>query len=48
MYVEPQDTGPHYWYYCDNPSGYYPYVKQCANEGWLKVEPTPAPSVPGD
>ena len=29
-----------YWYYCSNPDGYYPYVKQCAN-GWQKVPPQP-------
>ncbi len=29
-----------YWYYCDNPQGYYPYIKQCPN-GWQQVEPTP-------
>ena len=29
-----------YWYYCNNPSGYYPYIKQCPN-GWQQVEPTP-------
>ncbi len=29
-----------YWYYCNNPQGYYPYVKQCPN-GWQQVEPTP-------
>ena len=21
---------PSYWYYCQNPAGYYPYVRQCA------------------
>jgi hypothetical protein len=29
-----------YWYYCTNPQGYYPYVKQCPS-GWQQVEPTP-------
>lgn len=29
-----------YWYYCNNPEGYYPYIKQCPN-GWQQVEPTP-------
>lgn len=29
-----------YWYYCSNPDGYYPYVKQCAN-GWQRVPPQP-------
>ena len=31
-----------YWYYCRNPEGYYPYIKQCP-EGWLQVAPQPAP-----
>jgi hypothetical protein len=31
---------PAYWYYCPDPQGYYPYVKQCP-KGWLKVVPTP-------
>ncbi|MCQ8182509.1 hypothetical protein NP603_15410 [Methylomonas sp. SURF-1] len=29
-----------YWYYCDNPAGYYPYVNQCPG-GWRQVTPTP-------
>lgn len=29
-----------YWYYCINPEGYYPYVKQCPG-GWLHVDPRP-------
>jgi hypothetical protein len=29
-----------FWYYCDNPQGYYPYIKQCPS-GWQQVEPTP-------
>jgi len=31
---------PAYWYYCQDPQGYYPYVKQC-QKGWMKVVPTP-------
>jgi hypothetical protein len=31
---------PVYWYYCQNPQGYYPYVTQCP-KGWMKVVPTP-------
>jgi len=31
---------PGYWYYCNYPEGYYPYIKQCPN-GWQQVEPTP-------
>lgn len=29
-----------YWYYCSNPEGYYPYVKECSI-GWLQVDPIP-------
>ena len=29
-----------YWYYCDNPQGYYPYIQQCPG-GWKQVVPTP-------
>ena len=29
-----------YWYYCDSPSGYYPYVRECPG-GWQRVAPTP-------
>jgi hypothetical protein len=31
-----------YWYYCNSPQGYYPYIKQCPS-GWQQVEPTPPP-----
>lgn len=36
----PRTPEPAYWYYCQDPQGYYPYVKQCA-KGWMKVVPTP-------
>ncbi|HEX9078316.1 MAG TPA: hypothetical protein VF795_01930 [Desulfuromonadaceae bacterium] len=43
IYMEqPQSEEPSYWYYCPNPKGYYPYVKQCPN-GWMKVVPSPPP-----
>lgn len=29
-----------YWHYCNNPQGYYPYVKECPG-GWMRVTPTP-------
>jgi hypothetical protein len=29
-----------YWYYCNDPQGYYPYIKQCPN-GWQQIEPIP-------
>ena len=41
-----QQNPPGYWYYCNNPEGYYPYIKECPN-GWQQVEPVPpAPSAP--
>lgn len=39
-YVQPEEPGS--WYYCPNPEGYYPYVKQCP-KGWMKVIPSPPP-----
>lgn len=39
--AEPGDNG-YYWYYCDNPAGYYPYVKSCRGP-WRAVTPTPDP-----
>jgi hypothetical protein len=36
--VEPQDSGSNYWYYCQNPAGYYPAVQTCPS-GWLQVVP---------
>ncbi len=37
----PQTPEPaYYWYYCQEPQGYYPYVNQC-QQGWMKVVPTP-------
>lgn len=29
-----------YWYYCESPEGYYPYVSQCRGE-WRRVPVTP-------
>jgi hypothetical protein len=31
------------WYYCDRPSGYYPYVTECPS-GWRTMPPTPPPA----
>jgi len=38
----PQPTQPRagYWYYCQNPAGYYPTVRSCA-QGWIPVPPQP-------
>ena len=44
-YLEPQVPEEHYWYYCSDPSGYYPYLKKCP-KGWMKVVPAPTPSGP--
>jgi hypothetical protein len=45
VYVEPPtpEAAPPpatYWYYCNDPQGYYPYVTQCPG-GWRPVVPTP-------
>jgi|SRR5579872_2484843 len=31
---------PQYWYFCDNPHGYYPYVQNCST-AWKQVAATP-------
>jgi hypothetical protein len=41
VYVQPE---PQYWYYCQDPQGYYPYIQRCPG-GWLQVVPS-APSAP--
>lgn len=28
-----------YWYYCADPQGYYPDIKECLN-GWQQIQPT--------
>ena len=35
-----QPQQPNYWYYCQDPQGYYPYVQQCSR-GWMTVVPQP-------
>ena len=42
-YVEPRSAA--YWYYCQDPPGYYPYVASCAG-GWQQVAPQPSPPAP--
>jgi len=37
----PESTVTNYWYYCENPAGYYPEVERCSGE-WIKVPPRPA------
>ncbi len=36
-------TAASYWYYCTDPAGYFPYVKDC-RQAWLKV----VPQAPGE
>jgi hypothetical protein len=38
----PVPQAPVYWYYCQNPQGYYPYIQQCPG-GWMQVVPPTAP-----
>ncbi len=38
VYVQPRDDDDSYWYYCEDPKGYYPYVSTCPS-GWMKVVP---------
>ena len=38
--VQPAQPQTNYWHYCQDPDGYYPYVKQCPG-GWLQVAPQP-------
>src|SRR5208283_790209 len=44
QYIQPgpQQEEQAYWYFCRDPRGYYPYVKQCPG-GWLKVIPSSTP-----
>ncbi len=37
----PESTVTNYWYYCQNPAGYYPEVERCSDD-WIKVPPRPA------
>ncbi len=36
----PQESA--YWYYCQSPQGYYPYISQCPG-GWMRVVPPASP-----
>lgn len=51
VYIQRQPVAPpapptsSVWYYCQNPSGYYPYVQSCS-QPWVSVDPrsvSPAP-----
>jgi hypothetical protein len=41
-YIQRGQEESDYWYYCDNPQGYYPYIKACPG-GWMKVVPETVP-----
>ena len=38
----PASEGANYWYYCRDPEGYYPYVKECNGGNWERVPAEPA------
>ncbi len=40
VYIQPPQQ--QYWYWCDDPRGYYPYVQQCTT-GWMPVVPQASP-----
>lgn len=45
VYVAPNPPGyieQGYWYYCNDPAGYYPSVQSCP-QGWQRVVPTSPP-----
>jgi hypothetical protein len=42
VYVQRGQRETDYWYYCDNPQGFYPYIKSCPG-GWMKVVPETVP-----
>lgn len=41
-YVQRNQPESDYWYYCQNPQGYYPYIRSCPG-GWMKVVPDTVP-----
>lgn len=45
VYVQPQQQEDTYWYYCPDPQGFYPYIRDCAG-GWMKVVPDATPPSP--
>ncbi len=44
IYIEQENQArsTSYWYYCGNPQGYYPYVRNCT-ENWQPVAPQSPP-----
>lgn len=41
-YIQQEPPAQQYWYYCQSPQGYYPYVSECPG-GWQQVAPQPPP-----
>ncbi len=48
VYAQQESATPeaHFWYYCQNPPGYYPSVRECPG-GWLTVLPPRGSGRPG-
>jgi hypothetical protein len=42
VYVQQVPEEADYWYYCEDPKGFYPYIKSCPG-GWMKVVPETVP-----
>lgn len=42
IYVEQPQDDEAYWYYCQGPQGYYPYVQRCGSQ-WMQVVPPQGP-----
>ncbi len=42
VYTAPAQQPRYYWYYCQDPKGYFPYVGSCPG-GWIPVEPNVTP-----
>jgi hypothetical protein len=42
QYAESGEQQSDYWYYCQDPQGYYPYVQSCPG-GWMQVVPQTTP-----
>jgi len=38
--LAPLQYPANYWYYCNNPKGYYPYIRQCLSP-WQQVDTIP-------
>ena len=38
----PEGRSDDSWYYCEDPKGYYPYIRECPT-GWQRVSPVPPP-----